>query len=137
MSSFGVIMQNASSAHEYMKHTHERLQKKNWITNPFTGGVSSYPQADNKTLYAISITPVYPRFYFLAAFPLGLLLVWPRMWILISAILIASSSYFWSTAFYYPMLRLGIRKHARHAKTWYLTPGQTLTRIIKKSGQAP
>lgn len=130
MATFGIEIANGGKAHAFMTDTRKRLQEENWITSPFKGGIKKAIQGSTSTLYAIHITPLYPPLYWLALLPLGFCLIWPKLWMILTGVFIASSGILWTPRFYHLMLYLGIRKHAPHTTTRYYNAAATLNKII-------
>jgi len=119
---------------------HERLQDKSLLHNPFTGAVRCWigTGSELKDYYAVSITPVYPPFYWIA--PVYLVVVgfftWPDLltWWSTPGLILLGLAFFWSRLFYYFMMVLGISRNVKGI-TFKLRPlsyKQVILRIIKR-----
>ena len=111
MPTFGIIIEPDRKVQEYLDMTNDRLQSVNYIMNPFTGYVISFPLAKKLMLTIIKINPIYADISIIGLLgSIGIYAVWGWSYWMLPFIAIALSHYFFTPSFYITMLKAGLKK---------------------------
>jgi len=102
------------------------MRTNDMAKNPFD---ARYTFLNDKTLL-LSITPIYPRFFFFGLLPLimGFMLSLPT--VLVIGVIIFSMGVFWTRPFYMLVIYLGLKKHGYKGSISFPSQDTTLQEVI-------
>ena len=112
----------------YINKTNKNLKANDVLKNPFTGVI-----INAKEFLAVYINPIYfnfPKYVCVLLLGTGLVfkIYFTWFWIIFFIFLLLNS--FWSSYFYYIMLKIGLRKAGYKEVIKYISPKNTLERLI-------
>lgn len=112
-----------------MMETHQRLQSKSIVKNPFFGSIKK-GKGVFVDYYIVDIEPVYPRVYLFGWFPLIIAFFFARFFMIFVAIFFFSTIVLWSKFFMFTFLKKGLRKHGFLGTTKLVLSPKIEKRII-------
>jgi hypothetical protein len=112
----------------YIKNTNKNLRDNDVLKNPFNGVILNAQE-----FLAVYINPIYfnfPKYVCILLMGMGLVLriyaIW--FWVIFFVFLLLNS--FWSSWFYYIILKIGLKKVGYNDIIKYISPKNTLERLI-------
>jgi len=112
----------------YIKNTNKNLRANDVLKNPFNGVILNAQE-----FLAVYINPIYfnfPKYVCILLMGMGLVLriyaIW--FWVIFFVFLLLNS--FWSSWFYYIILKIGLKKVGYNDIIKYISPKNTLERLI-------
>ena len=110
MTIFGIRIKDNDDALDYLLTIDEKLKGDNIIYNPFIGQIKAFKSLED-IICIISIRPIYADFsYFGYIMLIGSYIFYFNYLIIIPAILICLSHFFWTRYFYYSVLMFMFHK---------------------------
>ncbi len=125
MAIFGILVENEELPKKYIGETIERLGTTDFVKNPFTTSVYPFECKSKPKFkyvgYIFNIRPMYSNYPLYAAGFLGMLsLLWPRLWIGISALIFLVLSIFWYGRFYFYCIKRTLKKKGYKGEILFL-----------------
>lgn len=135
MAVFGISLDRHYSAMKFMLATEQRLQSTNVMRNPFTGGVLYAGEGPGeRDVYGVVMEPLYPKVWLIG-------LVWIAASILLGGswgwyvpgLIMLGLGFFWSVAFMYIGLRIGIKRSGYAGRVRLVTKGELVRRLQRQN----
>jgi len=116
MAIFAVLLDDTDTALNFLEQVREKFKSGNYLKNPFKASLKIINQivrekdiAITKKMAVIEIEPIYFNYPLIGAFTSTVLLM-VSYWALIPLAVFLFLSSFWTSLFYYPLFKLGLRK---------------------------
>jgi len=106
-------------AKKYMEECKTRMQRKDFIKNPYETEIIDYKNTEGKQAYLISITPQYPQIWKIGMiWMLGIYLILQKPFTAwqIPGVIMTSTGILWHKITYQTALRIGLYKHNKKAR---------------------
>jgi len=136
MAIFGIIVNNEDLPKKYIGEVIERLGTTgDYVKNPFTASVHPFeckPKLKLKRIgYIFNIRPMFANYPMYAVGFLGfLLIIFPRVWIGIAALIFIPLTFFWTARFYYYCIKLTLKKKGYKGKVLFLNNKRIIQEVF-------
>lgn len=120
MAVFGVVTEKSPEAFQFIVDTNQRFNKKELVSNPFSGSFIKLFIRDDDYLAFVKMKPVYPNFGFIIGYTTLCLVwffkgfAWSNLYILPFSFLLAGL--LWSRKFFFYVMEKGLKKAGYNGK---------------------
>lgn len=115
MALFVVRTKDKAEVRQWFDETRERSKENNFIKNPFKWKLKMIKQGRD-LLIVCDVQPLifnFTIFGWVTAFVVFFL--WGANWIVWSSVIVGMGTYFWTSAFFYQMTKLALRRKAKYS----------------------
>jgi hypothetical protein len=133
MACFGFKTNDSEIVDKFVLDTDARLNSENFIKNPFKGNIKKIDSLGGESYFGVSMKPMYPHFYWAGLMLVGIQLWWLNFtftWWMLPGALIFSLGIFYSSEFFYFILKKGLKKVGYSEKIKRISQSEIITIIL-------